>query len=93
MPWRPQRAPQGLHAVQQQPSTTEWQAPEDKRAGMEGTLSQGLRALGGRQCRSRGLPNTRLQHLASAAAIHSDRLAAWRDGGPHAQLCSPWLSG
>jgi transposase len=56
----------------------------DKRAGIEGTLSQGIRAFGLRQCRYRGLPKTRLQHLAIAAAINIDRLAAWLDGRPHA---------
>ena len=51
--------------------------------GIEGTLSQGVRAFGLRQCRYRGLPKTRLQHLAIAAAINIDRLAAWLDGRPH----------
>src|SRR5262249_23770287 len=66
-------------------STEEWKAQYDKRAGIEGTLSQGVRAFGLRQCRYRGLPKTRLQHLAIAAAINIDRLAAWLDGRPHAK--------
>jgi len=84
MTLRPQSEPQSLQAVRQPQSTAEWKAPYDKRAGIEGTLSQGVRALGLRQCRYRGLPNTRLQHLAIAAAINIDRLAAWLDGRPHA---------
>jgi transposase len=82
---RPQSAHQALQAVRQQQSTEAWQAQYDKRAGSEGALSQGVRALGLRQCRSWGLPKTRLPHLATAAAINSERLASWLDGRPHAQ--------
>jgi DDE family transposase/transposase-like protein DUF772 len=84
MTLRPQQEHQILQAVRQQQSTEEWKAQYDKRAGVEGTLSQGIRAFGLRQCRYRGLPKTRLQHLAIAAAINIDRLAAWLDGRPHA---------
>src|SRR5262249_2962317 len=69
MTLRPQPEHQVLQAVQQQQSAAAWKAHYDKRAGIEGTLSQGLRAFGLRQCRYRGLPKTRLQHLAIAAAI------------------------
>jgi transposase len=82
---RPQREHQILQDLRQQQSTEEWKAQYDKRAGIEGTLSQGIRAFGLRQCRYRGLPKTHLQHLAIAAAINIDRLAAWLDGRPHAQ--------
>jgi transposase len=85
MTLRPQSEHQTLQAVRQQQSTEEWKAHYDKRAGIEGTLSQGVRAFGLRQCRYRGLPKTRLQHLATAAAINIDRLAAWLDGRPHAK--------
>ncbi len=46
------------------------------RQGVEGTMSQGVRAFGLRQARYRGLAKTALQHLATAAAINLDRLAA-----------------
>jgi transposase len=85
MTLRPQSEHQALQAVRQQQSTAAWKAQYDKRAGIEGTLSQGVRAFGLRQCRYRGLPKTRLQHLAIAAAINIDRLAAWLDGRPHAK--------
>jgi len=84
MTLRPQREHQVLQAVRQQQNTQEWKAHYDKRAGIEGTLSQGVRAFRLRQCRYRGLPKTRLQHLAIAAAINIDRLAVWLDGCPHA---------
>ena len=85
MTLRPQSEHQALQAVRQQQSTEAWKTPYDKRAGIEGTLSQGVRAFGLRQCRYRGLPKTRLQHLAITAAINIDRLAAWLDGRAHAQ--------
>jgi transposase len=84
MTLRPQSEHQALQAVRQQQSTEEWKAQYDKRADIEGTLSQGIRAFGLRQGRYRGLPKTRLQHLATAAAINSERLAAWLDGRPQA---------
>jgi transposase len=48
-----------------------------KRAGIEGTLSQGVRALGLRRARYRGLAKAHLQHGATAAAINLERLGAW----------------
>ena len=55
------------------------------RAGIEGTLSQGVRAFGMRRTRYRGLDKTHLQNVAIAAAINLDRLAAWFDGRPRAK--------
>lgn len=85
MTLKPQDDPQALQTLRQQQNTTEWQAKYAKRAGVEGTLSQGVRAFGLRHCRYVGLAKTRLQHLATAAAINIDRLAAWLDGRPHAK--------
>jgi transposase len=80
--------PPGEHharqALRQQQHTAAWQAKYATRAGVEGTLSQGVRACGCRHCRDVGLATTRLQHLATAAALHSDRLVAWLDGRPQA---------
>src|SRR5262249_6769223 len=67
-----------------------WYASEEGRqryqcrAGVEGTLSQGVRAFGLRQTRYRGLEKTHLQHVAIAAAINIDRLVAWLDARPRA---------
>jgi hypothetical protein len=55
------------------------------RAGIEGTISQGVRAFGLRLCRYRGLAKTSLQHIATAAAINIDRLIAWFNEIPQAQ--------
>jgi transposase len=48
-----------------------------KRRGVEGTLSQAVRAFGLRRARYRGLAKAGLQNVATAAAINLDRLAAW----------------
>ena len=47
-----------------------------QRAGVEGTLSQGVRAFGLRRTRYRGLPKTHMQHVAIATAIIS--IGSWR---------------
>jgi transposase len=56
-----------------------------QRAGVEGTLSQGVRAFGLRRTRYRGLPKTHVQHIATAAAINIDRIVAWLDERPRAK--------
>jgi transposase len=68
-----------------------WYASEEgieryqRRAGVEGTLSQGVRAFGLRRSRYWGLAKTHLQHIATAAAINIDRIVAWLDERPRAQ--------
>jgi hypothetical protein len=68
-----------------------WYASEEgrqryqRRAGVEGTLSQGVRAFGLRRSRYRGLEKTHLQHVATAAAINIDRLVAWLEERPRAK--------
>jgi transposase len=53
-----------------------------QRAGIEGTLSQGVRALGLRQARYRGLRKTQLQHVATATAMDLGRLSDWLNDLP-----------
>jgi hypothetical protein len=43
-----------------------------------------VRTLGLRRGRYRGLARTRLQHVATAAALNLERLAAWFRAVPHA---------
>jgi transposase len=52
------------------------------RQGIEGTLSQAVRGFGLRCARYRGLAKTHLQHVATAAALDLDRVAAWLQGRP-----------
>ena len=51
MTLRPQSEHQALQAIRQQQGTAAWKTQYDKRAGIEGTLSQGVRAFGLRHCR------------------------------------------
>jgi transposase len=55
------------------------------RAGVEGTISQGVRAFGLRRTRYRGATKAHLQNVAIAAAINIDRLVAWFEGRPRAK--------
>jgi transposase len=48
-----------------------------KRAGVEGTLSQAVRAFGLRQSRYVGQVKTHLQHILTATAINFVRVSNW----------------
>jgi transposase len=63
----------------------EGQQSDKRQAGVEGTLSQGVRAFGLRYARYRGLTKTHLQHVATAAAINMERLGAWLNERPRAK--------
>jgi len=63
------------------------------RAGIEGTISQGVRAFGLRRARYFGQAKTHLQHVITAAAINLVRLAAWFSGGiPARTRTSPLIT-
>jgi hypothetical protein len=55
-----------------------------RRAGIEGTISQGVRVFGLRRAWYRGEAKARLQHVATAAAMNVDRIAAWLEERPRA---------
>lgn len=57
----------------------------NQRAGIEGTLGQGIRRCGLRQSRYVGLAKTHLQQVATAAAINLDRLVNWFEHRPRAK--------
>ena len=65
-------------------ASAEGKAQYAQRAGIEGTLSQGVRAFGLRRTRYGGVAKTHLQHVAIAAAINVDRIVAWLDERPRA---------
>jgi len=48
-----------------------------KRSGIEGTISQGVRAFDLRVCRYMGLKKTHLQHILTATAMNAVRLFQW----------------
>ncbi len=79
---RPQPQHELLQTRRQQQTTDTWRAQYGKRAGIEGTLSQGVRAFGLRQCRYIGLAKTRLQHVMTALAMNVVRIDAWLTGRP-----------
>jgi transposase len=56
-----------------------------RRAGIEGTISQGVRAFGLRRSRYRGLSKTQLQNIAVAAALNIDRIVNWLNKVPRAK--------
>lgn len=81
---RPRSAHEALQALRQLQTTPEWKTKYDARAGVEGSLSQGVGGFGLRECRYLGLAKNHLQHLATAAAMNIVRLSAWLEGRPHA---------
>jgi transposase len=66
-------------------ASAEGKAQYAQRAGIEGTLSQGVRAVGLRRTRYWGVAKTHLQHVAIAAAINIDRIVAWLEERPRAK--------
>jgi transposase len=71
-----------LAAARARGRTAEGRRLYAQRQGIESTMSQAVRAFGLRQTRYRGLAKTGLQHVATAAAINLDRIAAWFGGRP-----------
>src|SRR4029453_13625138 len=78
----PQAQYEALGAARAWYGSAEGQEGYQRRAGVEGTLSQGVRAFGLRCARYRGLAKTHLQHVATAAAMNVDRIVAWLVGRP-----------
>ena len=68
--------------LRQQQTTPEWKEPYNRRAGVEGTISQGVRGFGLRKARYLGLAKVHLQHLLTANAMNLVRLFAWISGVP-----------
>jgi transposase len=68
---------EALRAARSREATEEYRAEYARRAGIEGTISQGTRSNGLRRSRYVGRAKTHLQHLATAAAINVLRIAGW----------------
>lgn len=86
---RPQARYQALQAGRQRQATEEFKAQYNRRAGIEGTLSQGIRAFGLRQARYRGQAKVHLQHALIATALNLSRLFAWLIGQSRAKTRQP----
>ena len=78
--FRPQPQFQALQQGRNQIKSQTWHKEYAQRAGVEGTISQGVRGFGLRQCRYIGLAKSHLQHILTAAAINITRVDAWFTG-------------
>jgi transposase len=76
---------EALQRIRVQQTTPEWKARYERRAGIEGTISQGTRAFGLRRSCSIGQAKTHLQHVLTVSAINLVRFAAWKAGVPRAK--------
>ena len=82
---RPMAQHQALKAARQKQTTVEFQAQYARRAGVEGTISVGVRVNDLRRSRYIGLAKTHLQHIAIAAAMNLSRLSNWFQQIPRAR--------
>lgn len=80
---------ESLEKARARQKTEQFQQQYALRSGIEGTLSQGIRAFGLRHCRYRGQAKTHLQHLLTAVAMNLVRVFAWFEEVPLAKTrCS-----
>lgn len=77
---RPEAQHKALQDARAREQTEQFIQHYAKRAGIEGTISQGVRRCGMRRSRYIGLPKTHLQHLLTASAINIVRVMNWLDG-------------
>jgi transposase len=76
---------EALHAARERQTTDEFKSRYARRAGIEGTVSQGVRVSDLRRTRYIGEAKTRLMHLILATALNFVRVAAWLAETPRAQ--------
>jgi len=81
---RPQAHHTVLQSARQRQHTATFKQEYAARAGIEGTLSQGIRAFDLRHTRYIGLAKTRLHQVLVAVAINLVRLFAWFTETPRA---------
>ena len=82
---RPHAQYLALTAARARLASQDFKQTYGQRAGIEGTISQGVRVCDVRHARYRGLGKTRLQHLGVAAAIKGMRVSDWLDDQPRAK--------
>jgi transposase len=74
---RPRDQYEALQAARSREASEEYRAEYNRRAGIEGTISQGVRTCGLRRSRYIGEAKAHLQHIATAAAINVSRISDW----------------
>ena len=82
---RPKDQYEALQAARARQVTAEFKEDYATRAGIEGTMSQGIRAFEMRRSRYIGLEKTHLQHVLTAAAMNIARVSAWLIQTPRAK--------
>jgi transposase len=83
--FHPREEYEALNAARARMADPAWVERYRRRAGVEGTLSQGVRAFGMRRSRYIGLAKTGLQQVCTAAAINVSRVVHWLNGRPRAK--------
>jgi transposase len=78
--FRPQEQHEAIQAARQRQNTKEFKDQYAKRSGVEGTISQGVRAFDLRVSRYLGIEKTHLQHVITATAMNVSRLFQWQMG-------------
>ena len=83
--FHPRAEYEALNAARGRMREPAWKERYQVRAGVEGTLSQGVRAFGMRRSRYVGLAKTGLQQVCIAAAMNVSRIVNWLDGRQRAK--------
>jgi len=89
---RPQAEHEALQQARLYQQTEAFRQDYAHRAGVEGTISQGVRAFGLRQARYLGLAKTHLQELGTATALNLTRWSAWHRQKPRAKTRTSHLA-
>ena len=74
---RPREQYEALQAARLRELSEEYRSEYKRRAGIEGSISQGVRACGLRRSRYIGEAKTHLQHVATATAMNVVRITDW----------------
>lgn len=80
---------EALQAARHRQTTPDFREQYARRAGVEGTISQGVHVGDLRRSRYRGLAKTTLNHVLIATALNYRRVAAWLAEAPRARTRHP----
>lgn len=83
--FHPREEDEALNAARTRMLDPAWKERYHVGAGVEGTLSQGVRAFGMRRSRCIGLAKSAFQQVCVAAAMNALRIVHWLDGLPRAK--------
>ncbi|WNI33946.1 IS1182 family transposase [Streptomyces sp. ITFR-6] len=89
---RPREEHQALRQARAEQDTDTWKDRYKTRAGVEGTISQGVQRCGLRRSRYRGLAKTSLQHQLTGAATNLARIDAHLTDTPRARTRTSYFA-